>query len=387
MRRAGVIDDVSADEAAAEPLPTAARPSRRWPGTPPARLAARRARSTRPRCVTTLDAGLQARLEAPGRATPPAPRAPTTTAAILVVETEDPRRCAPRSAPAGLDRPGGWIDMTRALRSPGSALKPFIYAFAFDDGVAAPDTEIDDAPRRFADYQPENFDRVFHGKVTAREALMHSLNVPGRRHPGAASAPRPSTRGWRAPASSSCDRASATARAGLALALGGAGITLRDLAVLYAALGDGGVAKPLAWTEDDGRRARRGQRGSRLVAGRGRRPGHRHPARDAAAARAHARRPDARAGPRIAFKTGTSYGFRDALAAGVVGGHVVVVWTGRADGGARGGLTGRDAALPLLFDVCRRASTPRPPRRRPSRPRGAPAALTTLRERATTGRG
>ena len=65
----------------------------------------------------------------------------------------------------GLDRPGGWIDMTRAVRSPGSALKPFIYGFAFEDGLAAPDTQIDDSPRRFGDYQPENFDRVFRGKV------------------------------------------------------------------------------------------------------------------------------------------------------------------------------------------------------------------------------
>ena len=79
------------------------------------------------------------------------------------------RRATFRQAEAGL---------TRALRSPGSALKPFIYAFAFDDGVAAPDTVIQDPPRRFADYQPENFDRVFHDKVSARDALAQSLNMP-----------------------------------------------------------------------------------------------------------------------------------------------------------------------------------------------------------------
>ena len=151
--------------------------------------------------------------------------------------------------------------MTRALRSPGSALKPFIYAFAFDDGLPAPDTEIDDAPRRFADYQPENFDRVFHGKVTAREALTHSLNVPAvatlarigpRRLPGRGSRPRAC--GWSRPRRRLRDP-------GLALALGGEGITLRDLAVLYAALGDGGVAKPLAWTEAEAQaRARAGRR-------------------------------------------------------------------------------------------------------------------------------
>jgi penicillin-binding protein 1C len=86
-------------------------------------------------------------------------------------------------------------------------------------------------------------------------------------------------------------------------------------------------------------------------------------------------------GPRIAWKTGTSYGFRDALAAGVGGGKVVVVWTGRADGGARGGLTGRDAAAPMLFDVFDVLDAPtRAPS--PVAPRGAPSALTTLRDQA-----
>jgi penicillin-binding protein 1C len=96
---------------------------------------------------------------------------------VLVVET---RTRAVRAAvgSAGLSGAGGWIDMTRAARSPGSALKPFIYGVAFDEGLAAPDTLLEDASTRFRDYQPENFDHVFHGRVTAREALTHSLNVP-----------------------------------------------------------------------------------------------------------------------------------------------------------------------------------------------------------------
>ena len=75
-------------------------------------------------------------------------------------------------------RRAGQVDMTSAVRSPGSTLKPFIYGFAFDDGIAAPDTVIEDAPRRFDDYLPQNFDKVFHGKVTARQALTYSLNMP-----------------------------------------------------------------------------------------------------------------------------------------------------------------------------------------------------------------
>jgi penicillin-binding protein 1C len=79
----------------------------------------------------------------------------------------------------------------------------------------------------------------------------------------------------------------------------------------------------------------------------------------------------------MAFKTGTSYGFRDALAAGVAGGYAIVVWTGRADGGARGGLTGRDAALPLLFDAADAVAGP-VSAPHPIAPRAAPEALARL---------
>jgi penicillin-binding protein 1C len=162
--------------------------------------------------------------------------------------------------------------------------------------------------------------------------------------------------------------------AGLALALGGEGISLRDEAMLYAALADDGLAKPLAWTEADAK-ARLGEPGQRLM-----RP---------ASARAildilrdgpppKGRAPDAltRTEP-MAFKTGTSYGFRDAVAVGVAGGFVIAVWTGRADGGARPDLTGRDAALPLLFDVADMVGGPAhaPP---PLGPKAPPSALRTL---------
>ena len=143
--------------------------------------------------------------------------------------------------------------MTRALRSPGSALKPFIYGLAMDDGIVAADTVLDDAPRRFADYQPEDFDRVFHGQVTMREALIHSLNVPAvatldRLGPQAFEA-RLTGAGAHLVRPNAGDRDDP----GLALALGGEGISLRDLAMLYAALADDGLAKPLAWTEADAR--------------------------------------------------------------------------------------------------------------------------------------
>ena len=168
-------------------------------------------------------------------------------------------------------------------------------------------------------------------------------------------------------------------QAGLPLALGGEGLRLRDLAVLYAALGDGGVAKPLAWTEAEARR-RPGQAGTRIM-----RPGAAQQVldilREGPAPKGRAPSALTPLGPKIAFKTGTSYGFRDAVAAGVAGGYVVVAWTGRADGGARGGLTGRDAALPLLFDAADAIGAP-PSAPHPIAPKAAPAALAQLRETA-----
>jgi penicillin-binding protein 1C len=369
MVRAGLIAAPAAQEAAAEPPPgRQAFPGLAWHA---AGELARAAPRTEASVVTTIDADLQRRLEPLATATARA-QGVDAEVAILVVEAKD-RAVRAAVGSAGLAAPGGWIDLTRALRSPGSALKPFIYGLAIDDGIVAADTVLEDTPRRFADYQPEDFDRVFHGNVTMREALIHSLNVPAvetldrlgpqafeaRLEGAGAHLVRPKT---------------GDLDPGLALALGGEGISLRDLALLYAALADDGLAKPLAWTEADARQ-RLADPGRRLMR--------------QASARAildilrdgpppKGRAPGAltRIAP-MAFKTGTSYGFRDAVAVGVVGGYVIAVWTGRADGGARPDMTGRDAALPLLFDVADQvgigARTPPP-----IRPRAAPPALQTL---------
>jgi membrane peptidoglycan carboxypeptidase len=369
--RAGTLTQAAAYEAENEPLPRRAPfPALAWHA---AGELARNAPQSQASVVSTLDADLQSRLE-PMAAAVAGAQGPDATAAILVVEIKS-RAVRAAVGSAGRDRAGGWVDMTRALRSPGSALKPFIYAMAMDDGLVAADTQLADNATRFADYQPENFDRVFHDKVTVREALAHSLNVPavatleklgpeafaGRIEAAGAHLARPKAQ---------------LKEAGLALALGGEGITWRDLVMLYAALGDGGIAKPLAWTEDDAK-ARERSGGTRLV-----RPESARQIldilREAPAPRGRAPSALTRGGPSMAFKTGTSYGFRDAVAAGVVGGYAILVWTGRADGGARGGLTGRDAALPLLFDVADAtgAATSAP---RPIAPKAAPLGLQTLR--------
>jgi penicillin-binding protein 1C len=371
MVRAKVLSEAAANEAEAEPLPRRAPfPALAWNV---AGELAKAAPVTQASVISTIDADLQARLE-PMAAAVAATQGTDAAAAILVVEIKG-RAVRAAVGSAGRDRPGGWVDMTRALRSPGSALKPFIYAMAMDDGLVAADTQLTDSATRFADYQPENFDRVFHDKVTVREALTHSLNVPavatlerlgpeafaGRIEAAGAHLARPK---------------SELKAAGLALALGGEGITLRDLVLLYAALGDGGIAKPLAWTEADAK-LREKSGGTRMV-----RPEAARQVldilREAPAPRGRAPSALTLGGPAMAFKTGTSYGFRDAVAAGVVGGYAIIVWTGRADGGARGGLTGRDAALPLLFDVADVVGAPTAAPR-PIAPKAAPQALQTLR--------
>jgi penicillin-binding protein 1C len=370
MVRARLIDGAEASEADAEPLPRRAPfPALAWHA---AGELARAAPSGQASVVTTIDAALQRRLE-PLAAGAARGQGAAAQVAILAVEVNT-RAVRAAVGSAALGRAGGWIDMTRALRSPGSALKPLIYGFAFDDGVATPDTQIDDAPRRFADYQPEDFDRVFHGPVTAREALIHSLNVPAVALLDKIGAAVFEAKVQAAGARLARPKA-AFSDAGLALALGGEGITLRDLVLLYAALGDGGLAKPLAWTEGDAAR-REGAPGVRLM-----RPDAARQVLDILreAPTPKGRAPSAlmRGGPAIAFKTGTSYGFRDAVAVGVVGGWAIAVWTGRADGGARGGLTGHDAALPLLFDVADEIAAPASAPRTIA-PRAAPQALQRL---------
>ena len=175
LRTKGLLSRAAEVEANAEPLPAAraAFPALAWQA---AGELARKALPGAPTVDSTLDARLQAALEPLAERTAAA-QGRETSAAILVIEIKS-RAVRAAVGSGGRDRPGGWVDMTRALRSPGSALKPFIYAMAFDQGLAAPDTRLKDAPTRFAGYAPENFDRTFHDEVSAREALAYSLNVP-----------------------------------------------------------------------------------------------------------------------------------------------------------------------------------------------------------------
>ena len=230
--------------------------------------------------------------------------------------------------------------MSRSPRSPGSALKPFIYALAFEEGLAHPETVLFDRPMRYGSYAPENFDLGYQGTVTARKALQMSLNLPAielladvgpatflaRLHSAGAEIALPKE-----------------TPIGLAIGLGGLGISLTDIARLYAGLARGGEAPALIERLD----------GAAPIIG---------PRRvtDPVAAfyiadilRGAAPPANALSG-RIAFKTGTSYGFRDALAVGFDRGTTIAVWVGRPDNGPTPGLIGRQAAAPILFDAFER---------------------------------
>ena len=218
------------------------------------------------------------------------------------------------------------LDLSRAVRSPGSTLKPFIYALAFDDLALHPATLMDDMPQRFGDWQPRNFDHEFHGTVTAREALQRSLNIP---------AVQALERVGPARFAALLNRCGARLEfpghddPGLPLALGGVGIRLVDLAMLYAALGRGGLVKPLDILQNTPADARPAQRlvdstAAQVVLD----ILEMSPMPEGVASIRGTLRPR-----RIAFKTGTSYGYRDAWTVGVSAQYTAAVWVGRASVG------------------------------------------------------
>jgi penicillin-binding protein 1C len=270
------------------------------------------------------------------------------TAALIIVDNET-RSVRAAVGSSGLDAEGGWIDLTNAIRSPGSTLKPFIYGMAFDDGLVGPNSVIDDMPQSFDGYTPENFDRTFRGEVRASEALQYSLNLPAVRLLNELGAQKLAAL-LRAAGVAIAGPNHANGDFGLTLALGGAGVTMRDLAVLYAGLANGGAVRPLVWTMEAEGRSAESQGGFQMFS-----PD--SAARissilaDAPALEGRAPSSLSESAPAVAYKTGTSYGYRDAWAAGHGGGYTVVAWMGRADGASRPGETGRKAAAPLLMDA------------------------------------
>jgi len=269
----------------------------------------------------------------------------------------------------------GSIDMVQAVRSPGSTLKPIIYGLGFEAGIAHPEMLIDDRRVRFGNYSPENFDDRFHGAVSIREALGQSLNVPAVKMLNEVG---PVRFVERLKAFNVMTELPDGAKPSLAVALGGIGMRMVDLVSVYSALARGGKPANIQWRQSENQRVddalsnaaqrlnTQGEKKSRKK-------------------RTHMLSPIAswyvtdilrdapvpknvKAG-RIAYKTGTSYGYRDAWAVGYDGEHTVAVWVGRADATSTPGLIGRTAAAPLLFDAFARLRTNAAPLQK--RPTGA----------------
>jgi penicillin-binding protein 1C len=306
----------------------------------------------------TIDGRLQRALEALARDRARA-LGPDMSVAIMVVDHASGEVLARVATPDYFDEHrAGAVDLTRAIRSPGSALKPFIYGLGFEDGLIHPETLIEDRPLRYGGYAPENFDLTFQGTVTVRRALQQSLNVPAVAVLEDVGPSRLIARLGEAGASLVLPRREAP---GLALGLGGVGIRLMDLTMLYAGLARQGTAQPL--TEQ---LATPGASGKRLL--------------EPVAAWYVANvlqgtpPPENAASGRIAFKTGTSYGYRDAWAIGFDGKYTIGVWVGRPDGAPVMGLSGRTAAAPVLFDAFDRGGLRLEPL--PPAPRGALIATT-----------
>ncbi len=230
----------------------------------------------------------------------------------------------------------GWIDMTRIVRSPGSTLKPFIYGLAFEQGMVAQETMIEDSPADFSGYRPKNFDMGYQGDVSIRQALQLSLNVPAIRVLDAVGPARLTARFRQAGVSPVLP---SNQPPGLAIGLGGVGTSLRDLVQLYTGLANGGKVHPLR----DGTEAvpvtgtattildeQANWQITDILAG--------------------VRPPEGAPQRGIAYKTGTSYGYRDAWAIGFDGRYVLGVWVGRADASAVPGLSGYVSAAPILFE-------------------------------------
>ncbi|MEM7565727.1 MAG: penicillin-binding protein 1C [Pseudomonadota bacterium] len=348
MAEIGEIDAGTLSRALAEPIPAARRALPFL--APHTAMRLREEAGARARIDVTLDARLQSRLE-----TYALERArnlgPGVSLALLVADPATGALLASIGAPDLFDASrDGHVDLTRAVRSPGSTLKPFIYGLAFERGLAHPESLVDDSPGSFAGYRPENFDARFEGLITARRALQLSRNLPAVE---LLSRVGPSRLVARLRRGGAVPELGDRSLPGLAIGLGGVGLTLRDLVGLYAGLANGGAARPLHEL------AGMGGATARLLSAQS--------AWYVASILAGAKTTAKGSPGEIALKTGTSYGHRDAWAIGFDGAHAIGVWIGRPDGAPVPGLLGAQDAVPVLRDVFARLG---PPARLPGPPPG-----------------
>jgi penicillin-binding protein 1C len=341
MGQLGVLTDQQVAEARQEPLPTQRRHQPFLAPHLAGRLRAAQPDTTLHR--TSIDRDWQQTLETLARQQQTALE-PDSSVALLVVANRTRQVLAYVGASDFFDpRRAGQLDMVRAIRSPGSTLKPLVYGLGFDDLLIHPETLIEDVPTRFGNYSPTNFRNTYAGQLTVREALQQSLNIPAVAVLEQVGPARVAARlrevglppHWSA----------AHPQPGLPLVLGGVGMTLEELVTLYVGFANGGLVAPLRFGPADPEL-----------------PGQPLLTETAcwylteilrtAPTPGDVPTPTSVARPRpIAYKTGTSYGFRDAWALGFDADYTVGIWVGRPDGSPSPGHYGRNTAAPLLFRV------------------------------------
>lgn len=338
MAALGVWSKAEVDDARIEPVV-----SRQLQPPLSAALLAQRLRVAHPkaaRIASTIDANLQRTLEE--RVTSYFSNLPErTSAALLVVDNETMQaRAYVGSLRFGDKARLGHVDMVRAWRSPGSTLKPFLYGMAIDDGMIHSESLLIDAPQSFGDYRPGNFGESFNGPVGAAQALRLSLNVPAVDLLDRVGSQRFAARIDHAGIALKFPQNS---KPNLALILGGTGARLEDIVGAHAAFNRNGIAGRVRYTPSDPKIDRRALSPGaawivREILESNPRPG-------------ELEQFDRGSRPRVAWKTGTSYGFRDAWAVGSTRHYTVGVWVGRPDGTPLPGQYGALTALPLLFEV------------------------------------
>ncbi len=237
------------------------------------------------------------------------------------------------------DEIDGQVNGTQAKRSPGSTLKPFIYGLALDQGLLHPLTVLKDAPTAFGPFSPENFDGRFVGPITAQDALIRSRNIPAVAIASKLAQPNL----YEFLKQSGVSKLASEKHYGLALALGGGEVTMEELARIYLMLANRGVLSPILYEKRSEYKTSKEK--SRLLS-------------DEASfitlqMLKNNPRPDTAepASPSVAWKTGTSWGFRDAWSAGIFGHYVLIVWVGNFDGSSNPAFVGVKTAAPLFFKI------------------------------------
>ncbi len=292
--------------------------------------------------VSTLDVNLQKTLEdVTRRYLAHKKNIGVHNAAVLLIDTRDMGvKALVGSADFFNQRIGGQMNGTSIKRSPGSALKPFIYGLALDQGLIHPNTVLKDVPRSFGSYNPENFDYDFMGPIKARDALVLSRNIPAIYL--ADQLANPSL--YQFLQIAGIKNLKPEAYYGLAVVLGGAELTMQELTSLYAMLANDGIWHPLRTRKDQ----------TRL-------PGKRLLSPEASFLVLDMLKDSSSLEPSylvsnknkfsIAWKTGTSSGYRDAWSIGVVGPYVLAVWVGNFDNSSNAAFVGKKIAGPLLFEL------------------------------------